>query len=393
MDKPPDAYQENKWVRPKEIKIGALLPSSGEGITPIIPRRRFKPQKKASPNPHVASAKRMNAFGNSGNEDFGALYVGKGIKTTTSGTGGTIRRGVGGVPQSQPTQTILSEEGGQTIWSSSARGVGIHRPIRGNPGVVGGLGANPGNTNNFFCSTSINTHLMARYSNSSIIGTNKLDSHGESSGIPSLLIEGNSVWNGDIALASQSLRHLSSCVKMERQLREQLEEAKKAKLQAFRSITNMFKKFVHNPSIRSHPEAKTIARCSVVTKTLTVIIQTFLRYFQSRQLVIGLRNQHDCFHADPLASEGERTTVSSSSVIPLPSNGSDYDRATKSVEDLLDEQEIHSIRQLYFDYYDCEVLSMRSPEMSNVSEFGTLPEDIGSRSSASQTEIAFNTSI
>lgn len=389
MDKPPEVHQENKWVRPKEIKIGPLLPGTAEGISPVIPRRRFKPQKKASPNAHVASAKRKNTFGGGGAEDFATFYVGK-VNKATTGTGGAIRRGVGGTPQSQPTQTILSEEGGQTIWSSSARGVGIHRSIRSNPIGPSVSNNNTGNTNNAFSSTTINTHLMARYTNS----TSKLDPHAESSGIPSLLIEGNSMLNSDIALASQSLRHLSSCVKMERQLREQLEEAKKAKLQAFRSITNMFKKFVQNPSIRSHPEAKTIARCSVVTKTLTVIIQTFLRYFQSRQLVIGLRKQRESIRARPLVSEGERTTVSPCSVVQLPSNGSDYDRASRSVEDLLDEQEINRIRQLYFDYYDSEVLSIiGTPEMSNVSEFDALPTELESRSSHSPAEVVSSTSI
>lgn len=393
MDKTPEVLQESKWVRLKEINIGPLLPCNAEETSILMPKRRFQPQKKIKSAAHTFSSKRTKAFSGGGGEDFVALYVRKGNKAS-SGAGGAVKRGIGNTSQSLYTQTILSEEGGQPIWSSSARGGGLYRSTKGTCIAVGGsTNTTIGNPSNTFVSSNSNTHLMARHNNSGTCNTNKLDPHAEASGKQSLLIEGSSLWNGDIALASQSLRNLSSCVKMERKLREQIEEAQNAKLQAFRFITNTFKKFVQNPSIRTHPEAKTIARCSVVTKTLTVIIQTFFRYFQSRQLIIGLQKKRECIRAHPPPPAIERTDVSPSPLCSVPSNRSDYDRASRSVEDLLDEEEINNIRQLYFDFYDCEVLSIDTPEMSNASEFGAFPPERGTSSSTSQSVLVSSTSI
>lgn len=393
MDKPSEALPESKWVRLKEIKIGPLLPCNAEGAFTLVPKPRFQPQKKINSTAHTLSSKRTKAFSGGGGEDIVALYVKNGNKASL-GAGGAVKRGLGNSSQSLYTQATSPVEGGQPIWSSSARGGGFYRSAKGSSIAVGGsTNTIIGNSNNTFGFSSGNTHLMTRHINSSTCNPNKLDSHAEPSGKQSLLIEGNSVWNGDIALASQSLRNLSSCVKMERKLREQLDEAQKAKLQAFRFITNTFKKFVQNPSIRTHPEAKTIARCSVVTKTLTVIIQTFFRYFQSGQLVIGLQKKRECIRAHPPLPAIDRTADSPSPLCSLPSKGSDYDRASRSVEDLLDEEEINNIRQLYFDFYDCEVLSIDTPEMSNASEFGALPPERGTSSSTNQSVLVSSTSI
>lgn len=348
MDKSADTSQEsnNKWLRPKEIKIGPLLPASIEGHKRFDSRKGFKPTKKIPQNFHTSTIK-TPLFSSSPTEMSNIN-----VKTNTK-TGG--RRAL-------PSQTILSEtqiDSGPSIWGSSVRG-------------------NRGGNKNIVESPSHPDPKGMR----NLYPRNKQDDSKQS-----LLIEGNSVWSGDIAFASHALDHLSECVQQERRLREQLDLAKYAKLQAFRSITNIFRNYVQNPSIRTLPEAKTIARCSVVTKTLATIIQTFLRYFQSKQLVAGM--MRNLQRRNVFGSDGFDRTVISVLSERAQSLSSDYDRASRSVEDLLDEQEISKLKQLYFDYYDCEVVSIGSQEFSDAS--GMDANNVMGSVSSSQVPDSFRT--
>lgn len=369
MEKPVDiSNPEAKWLRPKEIKIGTLLPVSVEGNRRFESRRGFKPQR-APQTFHVSTSKNVNSFATASMEMVNVHAKG----TVASGSGGVIGAGSGGGKHGTrrtgvgvvPTQTILSEDAGgaQNIWSSSVR---AQRAKHHAQDTTSAGSSNP---------TTTHTESKASRGLFGNHGRSRCLDIGGSSTVPadakqSLLIEGNSVWSGDIAFASHALDHLTTCVKEERRWREQLEKAKYAKLQAFRSVTSMFRNFVEsNPSIRTHPEAKTIARCSVVTTTLVTIIQTFLRYYQSKQLVVGMRNLKERMRVYELP-DCERTAASTWSERAMQSIGSDYDKASRSVENLLDEQEINKLKQLYFDYYDCEVVSLGSPELSNASEFG-----------------------
>lgn len=362
MDKSVDlSNSEAKWLRPKEIKIGTLLPTSVEGNRRFESRRGFKPQR-APQTFHVSTSKNVNnSFATASTE---MINVHSKVSSAGGGKHTSVRRGC-------TAQTILSEEGGgQNIWSSSVRAQRTKHHAPGTEITTAG----PSNPTSTHTESKASRGLFGNYGRSRCLDI------GGSPAIPadskqSLLIEGNSVWSGDIAFASHALDHLTTCVKEERRWREQLEKAKYAKLQAFRSVTSMFRNFVEsNPSIRTHPEAKTIARCSVVTTTLVTIIQTFLRYYQSKQLVVGIRNLKERMHVYELP-DCDRTAASTWSERAMQSIGSDYDKASRSVENLLDEQEINKLKQLYFDYYDCEVVSLGSPQLSNASEFGDVEEE------------------
>eukprot|EP00796_Vickermania_ingenoplastis_P005469 gene5469-3943_t len=321
MDKTADIPPDSKWLRAKEIKIDPFLPASTDGKRRFDSRKVFRPKKLTQSAFHVTSTKKNPSFSTSPTQMANVNAKGAG----KSGA----RRGA-------PSQTILSEDVGQNIWASSVR---MARPKNISEG---------------------HSVVEPKGSRAPIRGKPPVESP------QSLLIEGNSVCSGDIAYASHALDHLTSCVKEERKLREQLDMVKYAKLQAFRSVISMFRSYVQHPSIRTHPEAKTIARCSVVTKTLTTVIQTFLRYTQSRQLVAGMMH-HQRMRTLGSPSENDRTAASVFSERAAQSLGSDYDRASRSVEDLLDEQEVNKLKQLYFDYYDCEVVSIGTPELSNAS--------------------------
>lgn len=331
MENSSDPSPESKWLRQKEMKITPLLPD-GEDRVPDQ-RRGFKPHKKASKMRHASAA-----HGGKLCPSHLDMYN---VRTTIVKTG---------THQSIRAQTILSEEG----------------PLQFRSGGKGN----------------------SRYPSEITVEKKKIKRvrKGKGNASPTdsgqdLSIEGNSVLSGDTTLITHILGQLTVYVKEERRLREELEKAKHAKLQAFRSITNAFRSYVQNPSIRSHPEAKTIARCFVVTKTLLTIIQTSLRCFQSKQYVHCLRKKLQQRDADKQKESGH-TLLSAPSGMTAHSLCSDFDKANQSMEDILNEEEINKLKQLYFDYYECEVLSINSEEFSNAVDYEGENENIGSLESS-----------
>lgn len=325
----PVAPTENKWIRPKEMKIGPLLPPFESQGHPLgASRRGFKPQKRITVQQHSLS----------------------GSKSVHSFNSPSLATGPKGKLSNKPMRHLPGEEGqpNQSIWTSSTRKATKTAEALPEPKGYRAMTSHKGRT---------------------VPDTAPLSLH----------IEGSSVLNADVSAATSALLHLSDCVKEERRLKEQLEMVQDEKLMAFRSVISVFRQYAHNPSIRAHPEVKTIARCAVVTRALVTIVQTFLRSYQSNQILAARKSLM------ARSSSDYRTATAVFSEVATESLGSEYDRASRSVEDLLDEQEISKLKQLYFDYYDCEVLSIGGSDLSNASDSfgGGDPQEIEDASASS----------
>ncbi|CCW64408.1 unnamed protein product [Phytomonas sp. EM1] len=216
----------------------------------------------------------------------------------------------------------------------------------------------------------------------------------------SLFVEGSSMLAQDAGHASQALKHLSDCVAEERHLRDALEKAKDLKLKAFREVTRIYLSsldIAYSPSaavsaakparsLFQNPDRVSLARCAVVSNTLLSTIQTYMRCWQSSQLIASLRGFRHL--------NSKLNFISNSDITSFFSTRPDYDermdqsasRLSSSLEDLLDMEEINKLKQLYFDYFDCEIVELDSTESSELGAY--LKSDSTSTSLASLLEIS-----
>jgi hypothetical protein len=192
-----------------------------------------------------------------------------------------------------------------------------------------------------------------------------------------LWVEGNSVLNTEAGAASSALAYLSECVARERQIKEEWEAARFAKVRAFRAVVKVFMisfadtgtdggsggaasdpRQTHGKGVTN---ALAVARCSSVTNALVGTVQSFARAFCSRQLAAARGMLPSATTLFRPATDNTDLALSFSSGIP-PSRVSAEDRASDSrsysTSDALDREEISRLRQLYFDYFDCEAVSI-----------------------------------
>ncbi|KPI83160.1 hypothetical protein ABL78_7815 [Leptomonas seymouri] len=190
-----------------------------------------------------------------------------------------------------------------------------------------------------------------------------------------LWVEGNSVLNTEIGVASSALNYLSECVARERQRKEEWEAARFAKVQAFRAVVKVFMMSFtdaggsgnsgdpRQSNSKGITDTLSIARCSVVTNALVGTIQSFARAFRSRQLAAARGTL-------PLAAPPYRPTTSSTDFAHSFNSAAAASRFSTantvsssqsfSTNDALDREEISQLKQLYFDFFDCEAVSIRT---------------------------------
>ncbi|CBH14436.1 hypothetical protein, conserved [Trypanosoma brucei gambiense DAL972] len=172
-------------------------------------------------------------------------------------------------------------------------------------------------------------------------------------------ISGNAVLveNGSFN-AVCALSVLKDCVAHERQLKEELARTNVAKTQAFRTVISTYLASVTQankpmPGRRKMTSELALAQCAVVAQTLVVTIQSYVRALESRMHVVS----RFCRRQNTL----ERFQCTSPSTQSWQAKGGESDlehslsKTTASHQDLLDEGEINRLKQLYFDYYDCDV--------------------------------------
>ncbi|GET93033.1 hypothetical protein, conserved [Leishmania tarentolae] len=204
--------------------------------------------------------------------------------------------------------------------------------------------------------------------------------HATRTSIPStrsLWVEGSSVLNQDVGLASAALTHLSNCVKQEDRLKEELEAARLAKIRALRAVVKVFmQSFIDRDSCprTTHVSSKVVsdtlavARCSIITNTLVCTVQNFMRGFCSRRLCAarGSSSGSQLFPIMATQESGRFTTTlySSEHGRAESSVNESYVSPNHSVSDNLEEEEVSRIKQLYFDYFDCEAMSISSAVVS-----------------------------
>lgn len=195
-----------------------------------------------------------------------------------------------------------------------------------------------------------------------------------------LLIEGSSVLNGDTGLASQVLAQLSDCVNNERRIRKEMEAVRKAKTKAFQALVRVYFESLRlqaDRRPRALPDSLAVARCSVITNTLVATIQANLRAVQSCQVAMQLlRDKHDLCLPAPLTARAPSTS-------PRFADSRGSVSSSRLFEDVLGVDDINELKQLYFDYFDCEVISITTPTFSctlDPEDDGGSP-DVGGRSS------------
>ncbi|ESS69662.1 hypothetical protein TCDM_01665 [Trypanosoma cruzi Dm28c] len=172
-------------------------------------------------------------------------------------------------------------------------------------------------------------------------------------------ISGNALWGEDCGVSAlNSLAVLEKCVKYERRLKEELSRTHAAKMLAFRNVIIVYlasAKQCGKPILgrRRAGAEVALAQCAVVTQTLIVTIQSYIRAFQSRKHAVVRRHfRRNGLSPDLWNNSSERTLQLKERE---PSTGSALSETTSSLQELLDEAEIGRLKQLYFDYYDCDV--------------------------------------
>ncbi|KAG5467092.1 hypothetical protein LSCM1_01273 [Leishmania martiniquensis] len=189
----------------------------------------------------------------------------------------------------------------------------------------------------------------------------------------SLWVEGSSVLNQDVGLASAALTHLSDCVTQERRLKAEWEAARLAKIRALRAVVKVFmQSFIDQGSCarstsicgKALSDTLAVARCSVITNALVGTVQNFMRALRSRRLCAsrGPASEPPMLPS-VVRPESDPFTMSLYSSAPgqaVASVDDSYASPGHSVSDCLEEEEVSRIKQLYFDYFDCEALSISS---------------------------------
>lgn len=225
----------------------------------------------------------------------------------------------------------------------------------------------------------------------------------------SLWVEGNSVLNTEASAASSALACLSECVARERQIKEEWEAARFAKLQAFRAVVKVFMMSFtdlggrgggggssdpRQTNVKGITDTLAAARCSVVTNGLVGTIQSFARAFRSRQVAAARGTLPAPASSFRPATSSVDFALSLYSGVPSTGvSGEDAVSASQSysTSDALDQEEVSRLRQLYFDYFDCEPVSISTvaPSGNESSVFdmaSAVPPSRPSTSSSSLTE-------
>lgn len=191
-------------------------------------------------------------------------------------------------------------------------------------------------------------------------------------GARNLWVEGSSVLNPDVGHAAVALSQLTDCVALERRLRDELEAARYAKLQAFRAVVKVFMMSYSDNGNDQRPLGKgfhdklAVARCSVVTNALVGTVQNYLRSLRSRQVCIALQRAQEPTSALSAPSVGRAKShytcsgFSGLSELDVEEDDEIDQSGTYGVEDVLDLEEVNRLKQLYFDYFDCEAVSISS---------------------------------
>jgi hypothetical protein len=183
-----------------------------------------------------------------------------------------------------------------------------------------------------------------------------------------LQVEGSAVAgaNGledETVQAAQALGALEVSVGKERRLKEELARNHKIVLKSFRGVVAAFFAGVRSPS--GPKKSLALAKCSVVVHTLVSTIQTYLRWRQSHHYLVLLKQGLSLF-ASRVALSAQLPTALDPSLLdaalsPSPitntesAGGTPFSTASGSMHDhVLDSTTIAHLKQLYFDYYDCE---------------------------------------
>lgn len=190
-----------------------------------------------------------------------------------------------------------------------------------------------------------------------------------------LQIEGSAY--SDSNLPTNALLALETHVARERRAREELAYAHRQVLQSFRQVVRVFfATIVDDQHTKRGPAAVSLAKCSVVVHTLVTTIQSYVRgqlsqrnanvrRFGTSTTTLAVRLQMSnkmlppLLDVDAIGTRGDFTpmTAGGGTTTATTSEEASDELSTSrsSVHDLLlDHQTISRLKQLYFDYYDCE---------------------------------------
>jgi hypothetical protein len=188
-----------------------------------------------------------------------------------------------------------------------------------------------------------------------------------------LQIEGSAYSDGNVP--TNALLALETHVARERRAREELSYAHRQVLLSFRQVVRVFfATVVDDQHMKRGPAAVSLAKCSVVVHTLVTTIQSYARAQQSQRnmnirrfgpsttsLAVRLHLSHKMLppllDVDAIGARGDDTPITAGGGTTATSDdaASDLSTSRSSVHDvLLDHQTISRLKQLYFDYYDCE---------------------------------------
>ena len=202
-----------------------------------------------------------------------------------------------------------------------------------------------------------------------------------------LQVEGSAVTgpgNGiedETVMAAQALGALEVSVGKERRLKEELARNHKTVLKSFRGVVAAFFAAVHSPS--GPKKSLALAKCSVVVHTLVSTIQMYLRWRQSYHYLALLKQGHSLLASRialsaplPLALDPSMlgTALSPSPLTneSLAASTTPFSTDTASMHDhVLDSMTIAHLKQLYFDYYDCECFVLPGMRDDDDEEIGS----------------------
>ena len=181
-----------------------------------------------------------------------------------------------------------------------------------------------------------------------------------------LHVEGSAVSGGvgiddEAVQAMQALGALEVSVGKERRLKDEMARNHKLVLKSFRGVVSAFFAGVHSTS--GPRKSLALAKCSVVVHTLVSTIQTYLRWRQAHH-VLALLQQGMSLLASRIAMTAQLPSALDPSMLGAPYTPSPIaecastpfstDSNSTMHDNVLDLTTINRLKQLYFDYYDCE---------------------------------------
>lgn len=188
-----------------------------------------------------------------------------------------------------------------------------------------------------------------------------------------LHIEGNAL-NAEVVAASSALLSLEACVARERRAKEELAASHKQVLIAFRQVVSTFLSSVVDPTVAEGRSSNkllhvSVAKCSVVVHTLVTTIQSYVRQRLSQEIrELRRGGQHTSLAARlHLSNKGSvpmslcLDDLAASATCESPGSHETPHSTRSSLHDVVfDNETIARLRQLYFDYYDCETFVLPS---------------------------------